>query len=471
MSHTYDVAIIGAGTAGLAALREVQRHTDNFVIVNDGAYGTTCARVGCMPSKALIETANAYHRREVFDEFGIRGAEALRVDVAATLARVRKLRDRFVADVIAITDELRDKSIAGHARFVEPDVLEVNGSRLSAKNIVIATGSRPIVPNDWRGFGARVLTSDTLFEQATLPQHIAVVGMGVIGVEVSQALARLGLSVSAFGAGHTVAGISDEPVAAALIALLHQEMSLTLGEPADLTAEDRRLRVAAGNTSVVVDAVFAALGRRPNVEDLGLDRLGIELDQDGVPLFDAATRQLGQLPIYIAGDVTNDFPVLHEAADDGYVAGINATSDAPVCFARRTFLNIVFCDPNVAVIGTPYAKLDLDSVAVGTVDFAMQGRATVAADNRGVLRVYAKREDGRLLGAELCAPRGEHLAHLLALAIDRRASVQDVLRMPFYHPVFEEGLRTALRDVTRQLGHPRASDLASCGAVGASALD
>jgi dihydrolipoamide dehydrogenase len=169
--------------------------------------------------------------------------------------------------------------------------------------------------------------------------------------------------------------------------------------------------------------------------------------------------------------VANELPVLHEAADDGYIVGTNATVQTAICFQRRTPLGIVFCDPNVAVVGARYAQLDAATTVSGAVSFTTQGRSMLAAENHGLLRVYAARDDGRLLGAELCAPRGEHLAHLLALAIERRLSAQDLLRMPFYHPVFEEGLRTALRDLVKQLRWDRQSDLANCKAVGVSALD
>jgi dihydrolipoamide dehydrogenase len=217
--------------------------------------------------------------------------------------------------------------------------------------------------------------------------------------------------------------------------------------------------------------VLAALGRCPNLEDLGLEHLGVELGKKGIPAFHGATRQIGDLPIYIAGDAADEFPVLHEAADDGYIAGTNATRAEAICFERRAPLTIVFCDPNVAIVGTPHAQLDPANTAIGTVSYASQGRATLALENRGIARIYASRTDGRIVGAELCAPRGEHFAHLLALAISQRLTVQEVLRMPFYHPVFEEGLRTALRDLSKQLGLDRTSDLASCKPVGASALD
>lgn len=467
----HEVVIIGAGTAGLSALREVRKRTDDFLIINDGPYGTTCARVGCMPSKALIESANVFHRREHFEELGIRGSEALEIDLPAVLRRVRALRDRFVAGTVKVTEELGERSIAGRARFVAPDAIIVNGQRIQARSFIIATGSRPIVPREWSAFGARILTSDSIFEQESLPKRMAVIGLGVIGCEIGQALARLGVRVDAFGAGATIAGLEDPMVSAQAIKLLSPEFALHTQARATLDAHGDSLRVRAGSHEAEVDAVFAALGRRANVDDLGLEHLGVTLDDDGMPPFDPTSLQIAQLPIYFAGDVNGAWPVLHEAADDGYISGVNAPRAEAECFARRTPLAIVFTNPNIAVIGQRFSALDPAAIAIGAVDFAQQGRSRIAAENRGLLRVYASREDARLLGAELCAPRGEHLAHLLALALTRRLTVHELLGAPFYHPVFEEGLRTALRECARQLGGGDISDLASCGPIGASALD
>ena len=151
MIKSYDVAIVGAGSAGLSALRVVRMQTDNFVLINDGSYGTTCARVGCMPSKTLVEAANAFHRRKALEAFGVGGAEGLTVDIPAVLRRVRRLRDGFVAGMLKLTDELKVHSIAGRARFLEPQVLAVGERRVHAKKIIIATGSRPVVPKEWAG--------------------------------------------------------------------------------------------------------------------------------------------------------------------------------------------------------------------------------------------------------------------------------------------------------------------------------
>lgn len=178
MTKSYDVAIIGAGSAGLTALREVRKKTDNFILINDGFYGTTCARVGCMPPKTLIAAANAFHRRKLLVAFGVSGAEALTVDIPTVLKRVRRLRDGFVAGMLKLTAELKDRSIDGRAQFLDQQVLAVGEHRVYAKKIIIATGSRPVIPKGWDAYATHILTSDDLFEQETLPSHMAVIGMG-----------------------------------------------------------------------------------------------------------------------------------------------------------------------------------------------------------------------------------------------------------------------------------------------------
>ncbi|SDZ08310.1 dihydrolipoyl dehydrogenase [Nitrosomonas sp. Nm58] len=471
MNETLDVIIVGAGSAGLAALREVRKRTQRFVIINDGPWGTICARVGCMPSKTLIEAANAFHRRGTFEEFGIRGADQLTPDIPAVLRRVRRLRDDFVASTVKTTEELGKRAISGRARLLAPNRLEVNGVELRAHKIIIATGSRPVVPTSWNSLGKRLLTTDTLFEQDTLPARMAVVGMGPIGVEMAQALSRLGIKVAAFSGSQTVAGLTDPQVIAVATDLLGREFPLHLGEKAELSAVSDGVQVHAGSTEVVVDSVLAALGRRPNIDNLGLETLGIPLDQRGMPPVNPSTMQVADLPIFMAGDANDQAPLLHEVADEGYIAGINATRSTSTCFTRRIPLAIVFSDPDIAVVGSRFQALDHAKTLVGEVHFDRQGRARAGQRNKGIQRLYADAGSGRLLGAEMCAPAGEHMAHLLALAIDRSLTVQELLRLPFYHPVLEEGLRTALRTLAAQLPTVSESDLTMCGAFNTEALD
>ena len=471
MDKTLDVIIIGAGSAGLAALREVHKRSESFLLINDGAYGTTCARVGCMPSKALIEAANAFHRRHSFDAFGIRGAAALSVDVPAVLRRVRALRDDFVAGTLAATDELGERSLAGRARLLDAQTVAVGERRYHARRIVIASGSQPVIPDAWRAFGDRIVTTDTLFELETLPRRMAVVGLGAIGIEIAQALSRLGVEVTGFGANPRLAGLSDEAVDLALRELLHKEFAFHTSASAELSPAADGIEVRSGAVRVVADHVIAAIGRRPNVAGLGLETLGVELDARGMPPVNPNTLQIADLPVFLAGDANGRAALLHEAADEGHIAGINAMATELRCFRRRTPLAIVFADPNVAVVGQRFAELDAAQLVIGQASFKRQGRARTAEHNKGLMRLYADRNSGRLLGGEMCVPAGEHMAHVLALAIERELSVQELLRLPFYHPVLEEGMRGALRDLSAQLPAGSDSDLASCGAYKVEALD
>lgn len=459
-----DVIIVGAGTAGLGALREVRKRTDSFVIVNDGPWGSMCARVGCMPSKALIEAAGEFHRRLVFSELGLEGGGGLRVDTGAVLARVRKVRDGFVSETRQVTDALGDRAISGRARLRGPRQVEVDGRVLEARSIVLATGSRPAVPADWQALADRLLTTDSLFEQSALPPRLAVVGLGPVGLEMAQALARLGVQVTGFHAGRTIAGLGEGPVNDTALDTLRHELNLHLGHEARLTAEGEGLRVTAGSAGVVVDRVLVAMGRTPCVQGLGLENLGVPLDEKGLPKVDRATLQVAGLPIFLAGDANAEVPLQHEAADDGHIAGLNAVSSSVRRFVRRTPLSIVFCDPTLALVGQRFAALDRDRVVVGEARFTDQGRARLTLRNAGLLRICANRENGALVGAELFAPDGEHLAHWLALAIHRRSTVFDLLRAPFYHPTVEEGLRTALVDIAKQLPNDDAFPLVSAPA-------
>jgi dihydrolipoamide dehydrogenase len=162
--------------------------------------------------------------------------------------------------------------------------------------------------------------------------------------------------------------------------------------------------------------------------------------------------QCGDGPVFIAGDVTADRPLLHEAADEGRIAGGNAAMFPGVrAQMRRTPLAVVFSDPQMGMAGTPYRELDLEEVEIGSVRYDDQGRARVMGKNAGQVRIYARRASGTLLGAEMFGPRVEHTAHLMAWAIQSGTTAGGALDMPFYHPVIEEGLRTALRDLCTRL--------------------
>ena len=208
--------------------------------------------------------------------------------------------------------------------------------------------------------------------------------------------------------------------------------------------------------------MLAATGRAPNVDGLDIENTTIALDAAGVPLFDATTAQArstaGPSTIFIAGDAGDFIPLLHEALDEGRIAGANAArlarGNAVAPGLRRTPLAIVFTDPQIAIVGGGWRALPAGTFAVGAASFENQGRATILLRNKGLLHVYGEIGTGRFLGAEMIAPSAEHLGHLLAWALQNQMTVGEMLEMPYYHPVIEEGLRTALMDLARKLRKP-----------------
>lgn len=464
MKKQVDVAIIGAGSGGLSAYHEVKKQTQNLVVVNDGPYGTTCARVGCMPSKVLIQVANDYYRRKTFELEGIRGASQLSIDAREAMKFVRSLRDRFVRGVMGTINEIGDRNIEGRARFLSPNVLQVGNAEIHARSIVLATGSRPYIPENWKFAGERVITSDYLFEQEDLPESIAVFGTGVIGLELGQALHRLGRKVKIIGRSTRVAGLSDPHINDYAIQALSRELDIQFSRRNCVEeGKDHKLEIQTESETFEVNQIVAAMGRIPNVTEIGLENTGAELNTQGIPVYDPQTMQLGNLPIFIAGDVNNDVPLLHEASDEGRIAGYNAVrfAEGPTQrFKRRSGLVITFCDPNIAIAGKSYRELTQqfgsDGFLTGEVTFEGQGRSIVKTKEIGLLHVYGEKNTGRLLGAEMMGPDNEHLAHLLAWVIQQNLDVFETLQLPYYHPVIEEGLRTALRDLAKKVDSDRA---------------
>jgi dihydrolipoamide dehydrogenase len=451
-----DVAVIGAGTAGLAAYRAAKAAGRSALLIEGGVHGTTCARVGCMPSKLLIAPAEAAHGVERFGAFGLHGDVS--VDGKAVMARVRRERDRFVGFVTEGVDAIpASDKISGYARFIDDTTLAVDDVTINTRATVIATGSTTAFPAAWTALGERLVTNETLFEWSTLPESVAVFGPGVIGLELGQALHRLGVRVKVFGRGGGIGPLTDPELVAEARRVFGAEFYLDTDAHADVSLDGNRVavryRALDGETRTeTFDYLLAATGRAPNVAKLALDRTSVERDAYGVPLFDRETMQCGESPIFIAGDANADVPLLHEAADEGRIAGDNAARFPAVhAGMRRSALSVVFTDPQIAVVGSRWRDLRDVAHVTGRVSFDDQGRARVMQRNRGRLHVYAEIGSGLLLGAEMIAPDGEHLAHLLAWAHQLQLTVAEMLRLPFYHPVVEEGLRTALRDACAQL--------------------
>lgn len=451
---TCDVAVIGAGTAGLVAEKHARRAGAKTLLIDPAFAGTTCATVGCMPSKLLIAAAGAAHAVRDAARFGISADPS--IDGAAVLRRVRRHRDHFVQGVRDGMAKLPDGTcVKGCARFVTPGVLDIgDGSRIEARAVVLATGAAPALPPPFEAVRDKVLTNETLFDLDDLPRSVGVIGAGAVGLELAQALARLGVEVALFDQGDRLAGLPPR-VSEELCRVVSQEFSLHLGQSPEATAVTGGVRLDWEGGSRQFDRLLVAAGRPPNLKALDLDKAGLDLDDKGMPQVNPATLQCGDRAIFMAGDANGIRPLLHEAADEGAVAGTNAARYPDLRKgARKTALAITFCRPEAAVIGD-IPSPDDDRFVSACADYADQGRAKVIGKAHGVCVFHAARDSGKLTGAALCLPAGEHLAHLIALAIGRDCSPHDLLEMPYYHPTLEEGLKRALQDLCDGLSDTR----------------
>ncbi len=447
-----DVAVVGGGTAGLGAWRAAKAAGARAVLINAGPWGTTCVRVGCMPSKLLLAAADAARDARNAPTFGVLTGE-LRIDGHAVMERVRKERDRFLQSILQdVHGMAQDEKIEGRARFSGPNTLLIDDRiTVEARAIVIATGSSPEVLDVLASVRAHVLTNETVFDLETLPGSIAVVGAGPVGLELGIAFARLGVRTTVFDEGESIGGLKDAEVGKVARELMAAEMELKLGvklsaEPADGGAR-LSWKGAGGEGHAVFDRVLVATGRPPNVKDLNLPASGLELDEDGVPQHDHQTRQCGTSAVFIAGDAGDDLPVLHEASRQGDLAGRNAAR-FPKLDAEPppTPVAIVFTSPDLASVGQSLQVLG-EGARITSSDFA-SGRGQAEARPGGMIRLYVAED--RLAGGEMVGAGVEHLAQMLAFMIQAKMTVQQALALPFYHPTYEEVLQACLQNLRQQ---------------------
>ncbi len=457
--HNYDVVILGAGSAGQSAYSQVIKNTSNVLVINLGAWDTTCARVGCMPSKLLIEASKYAEASHHAAEFGIHNQT--QIDPKAVMQRVQRLRDHFTGHVQGEVDKWpAEHKKQGRAQFIDATTLQVGDDIIRTKTTIIATGSTPRISDGWQEtLKDKLITSDTIFDLPELPKSIIVVGAGAIGIELAQALARLGVQITLVNQGDSIGGLSNPDLRKMATALLCKELTyLDYSTVEKVCLQDNQVVLdykrhtsqpsdQPESGQVKADYLLAAIGRESSINNLGLEKIDPHYQDIKKPIHNLKTMQLDDLPIFIAGDVLTPHALQHEANNDGRIAGKNAARYPNIkSFEPYAGLSIVFSSPQMAIAGQSHKQLSQDDVAFvcGEVSYNNQGRATVLDKNHGAMQLYGCPTTQRLLGAEILVTEAEHMAHLLSWAIQQQLTVPQLLAMPFYHPVLEEGLRTAL---------------------------
>lgn len=455
----FDIIIIGAGTAGISAYKEAVKYTKNLLIINDGPWDTTCARVGCMPSKVLISTANRM--------FDIQNAQEVALDVSAkintdqVMQHVQTLRDRFTQATLKDVEQWpAEYKISGKAHFIDAQTVEVNGKQYQSKSFILAVGSTPNYDQTWKQeLGNRLITTDQIFELKTLPKSIAVIGSGVIALEIAQALHRLGVETTIFARSKRIGILTSSK--------LQQLAQKELGKELKILFEILPSEVKCNSEGVIlnykleekektlkVEYVLVATGRSSLLDTLKLENIDDSFKDIKSLRINAKTKQLETYPIFIVGDAYTSTPLQHEAAHEGKKVVHNCLNYPQINSIKTlTPLGIVFSDPEMAIVGQSSKQLKetgIDFIA-GEASYERQGRAIVLGKNKGGIEVYIDKESQKLLGAELFTEATEHMAHLLSWIIGEDLTLNDILEKPFYHPTLEEGLRTALKHARRQL--------------------
>ncbi|MEJ5138135.1 MULTISPECIES: dihydrolipoyl dehydrogenase [Acinetobacter] len=455
----YDIIIIGAGTAGISAYKEAIKYTSNILIINKGPWDTTCVRVGCMPSKVLISTANRMYDIQNANEVALE--VKAEIDTRQVMQHVRDLRDRFARATLKDVESWETAhKIDGEAKFVNANTVEVDGKHYQSKSFILAVGSTPTYNQDWKNkIGNKLITSDEVFELETLPKSIAVIGSGVIAIELAQAMHRLGVTTTVFARSKKVGVLSSPNLQEIAQAELSKELNIKFEILPD-SIQDLENGVEISfienneSKSIQVDYILNATGRATNLSTLSLENIDQTFSDLKQLLVHHTTKQLADFPIFIIGDAFTQTPLQHEAANEGR----NVVSSC-LNFPNIQHLNnlsplgIVFCSPEMGIAGQNFATLSKSDTTfiTGFASYEKQGRALVLGKNKGAVEVYVDQQSRKLLGAELFVESAEHMTHLLSWIIAEQLTIDEILAKPFYHPTLEEGLRTALKHARRQL--------------------
>ncbi len=459
MSKTHDVVVIGGGSAGYAAARAARAAGADVAIVDHGPLGGLCILRGCMPTKAMLRSAEVAALMRRAKEFGLSPVE-VRAGLGAIVDRKNQLVQEFTDYRIK---QLRNPEFTlyeSHARFRSPHELDAGGTALSAKAFVVATGSSPSEVSVPGLAENGYLTSDNILDLRLQPGSLIVLGAGPVAVELGQFFARLGTKVTILQRGRTILSQMDEDVGKALGAAL-QEDGIEIVTDVQLlrvTSDDGRKSVwtkQAGQERVVSgEVILQALGRRPNISGLHLDAAGVNVEKGRI-VTDAALRT-SQPHIYAVGDVNDLNPIVHIAIQQGEIAGYNATH--PAAQAReidhRLDTEVVFTEPQVAVVGLNERLCRANGIPylVASYPFADHGKALCRGDVHGFVKLLAAPSNGRLLGAQIVGPDAGELIHELMAVMYFQGTAADLLRIPHYHPTLAEIVTYPAESLVEQLG-------------------
>ena len=445
-----DLVVIGAGSAGFSAAIRADELGAKVALIGHGTIGGTCVNIGCVPSKTLIRAAETLHNARVAARFAGVAAQADVIDWRRTVrqknALVAELRQAKYIDLLPAYNGIAYRE--GAARLVNGGV-EVNGTRLPAGKIIIATGARPSVPAIPGIHTVPYLTSTTALELEELPKSLLVVGGGYIGAELAQLFARAGVKVTLVCRSRLLPEAEPE-ISAALTGYFEDEGIAVVPRIAYRAIRKMvngvALTVARDGRDKTLDAdqVLLATGRAPNTEHLGLAEHGVAVAANGGIVVDDRLRTT-RSGVYAAGDVTGRDQFVYMAAYGAKLAAQNALNGNSLRYDNAAMPAIVFTDPQVASVGLTEAAARTagQDVRISTIGLDQVPRALAARDTRGLIKLVAEAASRRLLGAHILAPEGADSIQTAALAIRQGMTVDDLASTIFPYLTTVEGLKLA----------------------------
>jgi len=458
-AEAYDLAVVGAGSAGFAAAIAAAEAGARVLLAGHGTIGGTCVNIGCVPSKTLIRAAEALHGTRAAARFAGIAARARLEDWPALVQQkadlVAGLRQAKYADLLPRYPNIT--YVTAQARLAA-DGIALDGAAVRARRVVITTGARPALPAIPGIESVPVLTSTEALSLDRLPASLLVVGAGFIGCELAQMFARFGVAVTLVCRSRVLPGAEPE-IGGALAGYLGDEgVTVHEGlayERLETTADGVRLSAAKGGAPLILEAeaVLAASGRQPNTEALALEDAGVTVDRRGAVVVDAHMRTSRE-GVYAAGDVAGRDQFVYMAAYGAKIAALNALEGDRLRYDATAMPAIVFTDPQVAQAGLTEAEARAEGHPVTTSMLALDQvpRALAARDTRGLVKLVAGAE-GRLLGAHILAPEGADSIQTAVLAIRHGMTVEDLAATVFPYLTTVEALKLAAltfgKDVTK----------------------
>jgi pyruvate/2-oxoglutarate dehydrogenase complex dihydrolipoamide dehydrogenase (E3) component len=454
----HDIVVVGGGSAGYAAARTAQAAGADVAIVDHGPLGGLCILRGCMPTKAILRSAEVASLMRRAKEFGLSPVE-VRARLGSIVDRKNELVREFADYRI---QQLRDPSFTlypSRAAFRSPQEIDVDSATLSARAFVIATGSSPCEIGIPGLAESGYYTSDTILDLREQPSSLIVLGAGPVALELGQFFARIGTKVTIVQRAKTILSGMDKDVGLALMTALRDE-----GLEVVTDAELLRVMRDGGQTTVWVkrdgqelaypgETILQALGRRPNVEGLHLEATGVKME-NGRIVVDAAMRT-SQAHIYAVGDVNDVNPIVHIAIQQGEIAGHNATHPDRLSkrIDHRLDTEVLFTDPQVAVLGLNETRAKAEGVPYLTASypFVDHGKALCLGATQGFVKLLAAPQTGEILGAQIVGPEAGELIHELIAVMYYHGTAADLARMPHYHPTLAEIVTYPAESIVEQL--------------------